>query len=108
MGKITYDELSSEIDKIPQFNQRLGIFNVQINNRGKKYYFESLKRNYGDSIGFGLNHYYNLTTQDYKRSKFHDEEDVCIYIERDEFIGCEQFEDKFIIKTKTFTATVSW
>ncbi len=105
---LTYDELNAEIDKIPQYDQRLGIFKVNINNRGRRYYFENLKKNYGSIIGFGLNHYYDRTVQKYKSSKFHDEEDVCIYIHSTEFMSCEQFECSFIIKTRTFTADVSW
>lgn len=77
--KITYDELKNDIDNIEVPAQRLGIFNVEIFNRGKYYFFKTLKQNVGDDIGFGLNHYgFGLSRQKYKRSKFHDEEDVCI------------------------------
>jgi hypothetical protein len=108
--KLTYDELKQEIDKIEVPKQRLGIFNVSINNKGKKYYFEKLKQNFGASVGFGLNHYgwTNLAKQAYKHSKFHDSEDVCIDIDESEFISCEKNENEFIIKTKNFDAVVSW
>jgi hypothetical protein len=108
--KLTYNELKAEIDKIEQPAQRLGIFNVEINNKGKHYYFMCLKQSAGSDIGFSLNHYgwMGLPKQNYKRSKFHDEEDVCVYIPENEFIESEKKDNEFIIKTKTFKATVTY
>jgi len=108
--KLNYDELKKEIGKIKVPAQSLGIFNVEINNKGKKYSFEKLKENYGGNVGFGINHYgwKGLKKQNYKRSQFHDEEDVSINIDEDKFISCEKSEKKFTIKTKTFTAIVRW
>lgn len=107
---LTYKELKNEIDKIEVPEQRLGIFDVEINNKGKKYFFRSLKQNAGSNVGFGLNHYgwLGLPMPKYKKSKFHDSEDVSINFEENEFISCQKEKLKFIIKTKTFDAVVRW
>jgi hypothetical protein len=107
---LSYQELKNEIDKIEVPAQRLGIFDVEVNNKGKKYFFKSLKQNAGNCIGFGLNHYgwLGLPMPKYKQSKFHNSEDVCISFEENEFISCQMENKKFIIKTKTFDAVVRW
>ncbi len=111
--KLSYDDLERTMFTIdvPE-NSRTGIFNVEINNMGKKYYFEKLKQTapMKSFLGFSLNHYgwLGLQKQRYKRSKFHDEEDVSIQISKDEFINCIKLGKQLTIKTKTFKAVVSW
>lgn len=114
MKELTYKEVFEELDKIDAPAQRLGIFDVKINNRGKKYHFKSLKQNSGGVIGFGLNHYgwLNLPMPKYKRSRFHDEEDVSVDIYENEFISCTKvnntLNNTLNIKAKTFNAVITW
>ena len=116
MEKITFDEFVQLIATIPQPNQRLGIFNIKINNCQKRYEFHSLKVNYSnnpDVTGFGLNHYgwfAALPKQSFKRSRFHDEEDVSIGINRDEFEYAYKVENfnEIGVSCKTFTLQINW
>lgn len=115
MKKLTFDQLRELIDTIPQPTQRLGIFKVKINNYNKRYEFHSLKvsASYNPDVqGFSLNHYgwLGLPKQKYHRSKFHDEEDVAIHLERSEFeyaYKVENFNEISII-TKKFNLQVNW
>lgn len=110
---LSFDELKEYLDEIPQPNSRVGIFDLTINNRGRKYSFERLKTNFSlneDLLGFGLNHYgwLHLIMPSIKKSKFHDDEDVCVDIWRREFISAILTEKEINIKTKNFTVQVNW
>lgn len=115
MKKLTFDQFKDLMNGIDAPAQRLGIFNVKINNWHKRYYFTNLKinaLNNPDLCGFGLNHYgwLGLPKQDYKQSKFHDEEDVSIYINRNEFeyaVKTENFNEVNIMM-KTWHAQINW
>lgn len=115
MKKLTFDEYKELISSIEVPAQRLGIFRVKINNFNKRYYFECLKEsasNNPDSTGLSLNHYgwLNLPKQRYFRSKFHDEEDVAISIDRHEFqyaYKVERFNEIDLVM-KTWTAQINW
>lgn len=113
MKNLNFDELVDFIKSIESPTQRLGIFNVSINNKGKKYEFINLKpthTNNKDFCGFSLNHYgwLNLPMPKYKKSKFHDEEDVSVWFERVEFISAT-LEGKLLkIKTKNFNTIITW
>jgi hypothetical protein len=92
---------------------RFGCFYVAIDNNSHFYFFEKLKMSQtmnNDICGLSLNHYgwQPLAKQQYKRSKFHDEEDVSIDFERAEFIDAERTGSHLNVKTKTFTATILW
>lgn len=116
MKQITFDEYVSLIDTIPQPAQRLGIFNIKINNNNKRYEFHSLKVNFAsrkDLTGFGLNHYgwyKHLPKQSFKRSKFHDEEDVDIDIWRNEFMYAYKVANRneIGVMTKNFQLQINW
>jgi len=111
---MNFDEFKNLIESIEVPAQRLGIFKVEINNKGKKYDFRSLKTNvsYNDDLfGFGLNHYgwLQLPMPQYKRSQFHDCEDVSIDIWRKDFIEATEIDKtKISLKMKNWTAIVSW
>ncbi len=109
-----FDEFKELIQKIDAPAQRLGIFRLQINNKGKKYDFHSLKENSGSDnlTGFGLNHYgwLNLPMPQYKKSKFHDSEDVSVNISREEFIeaSVKPGLNEIQIKTKSWNGVLTW
>lgn len=114
-GGLSFDEFKAFIHSIEAPAQRLGIFRLQIKNRGKEYDFDRLKETATfneDNCGFSLNHYgwMNLPKQNYKRSKFHDEEDVCIDIDRAEFVKANKVPDnnEIILEMKNWYAIVSW
>lgn len=114
-GGLSFDEFKAFIHSIEAPTQRLGIFRVQIKNRGKEYDFDRLKETATfneDNCGFSLNHYgwLNLPKQNYKRSKFHDEEDVSIDIDRTEFVKANKVPDnnEIILEMKSWYAIVSW
>jgi|ERR1035437_7759142 hypothetical protein len=110
---VNFEKFKNIIRSVDVPAQRLGIFNVKINNRGKKYDFHCLKEsitNNEDNFGFSLNHYgwEILPKQKYKKSKFHDEEDVCIDICKDEFIDAiVNHQNEILLKTKYFTALIT-
>ena len=113
--KLTFEELSDFFDKIPQPSQTLGIFKVIINNWNKKYEFHNLKisaSNNPDYFGFSLNHYgwLGLPMPKYKKSKFHDSEDVCISIDKSDFVNSHYFPDsqQVTIRTKTSLLKIFW
>lgn len=115
MKELTYGEFKELVDAIPVTAQRLGIFRVKLVNCGKRYYWESLKvsASYNpDSYGFSLNHYgwLNLPKQPFKRSQFHDEEDVSIDIDRDKFLWASKTEDRneIHLSMKTWWAQINW
>jgi hypothetical protein len=113
MYHMTFDEFVKEVDSIPVPAQRLGIFRVQLNNRGKVYDFHNLKQTMSgnkDVTGFSLNHYgwLSLPKPKYKSSKVHDSEDVSIDISRDEFISAEKENNSIQLETKTFKALITW
>jgi hypothetical protein len=109
---LSFFEVKELIGNIPVEAGRTGIFDVKINNRGKKYHFEKLKENFTTEnfFGFGLNHYgwLGLKKQDFKQSKFHDNEDVSIDVNHRDFISAFVFENNLSIKTRTFQMLVSW
>lgn len=110
MKILSFDQFKEVIQAVDAPAQRLGIFNVAINNYGKKYDFMHLKESVSfnkDRFGFSLNHSYQ--PQKYKQSKFHDWEDISVGISREEFITANEINDTTIeIKTKTFKAIVTW
>lgn len=62
-----------------------------INNVGREYYFHSLKPSFSlnpDVCGVSLNNAYQQPNG-YKKSRFHDKEDVDISFKREEFISAE-------------------
>ena len=114
-GGLSFDEFKTFISTIEVPAQRMGIFRLQIKNRGKEYDFDRLKEtasNNDDSCGFSLNHYrwLNLPKQRYKQSKFHDEEDVSVDIDRVEFVKANKVPDnnEIILEMKKWYAIVSW
>mgnify|MGYP001554622989 CR=1 FL=1 len=115
MKKLTFDEFKDIVDAIDTPAQRLGIFRVKLANCGKRYYWESLKvsTSYNSDIyGFSLNHYgwMNLPKQQFLRSQFHDEEDVCIDIERDKFLYAIKTDgfNEIQLSMKTWWAQINW
>jgi hypothetical protein len=114
-GGLSFDEFKAFIHSIEAPAQRLGIFRLQIKNRGKLYDFDRLKETATfneDNCGFSLNHYgwMNFPKQNCKRSKFHDEEDVSIDIDRSEFVKANKVPDnnEIILEMKNWDAIVSW
>lgn len=110
--RVDLDGVKEFLSKIEVPYGRTGIFDVKINNRGKKYHFEKLKETFsiGDFFGFSLNHYgwRGLKKQKYKRSKFHDEEDVEIHVDREEFKAAYVYDNFLLVITKTFKMVVTW
>lgn len=106
------DGVKELLSKIEVPYGRTGIFDVKINNHGKKYHFEELKETFSgvDSFGFSLNHYgwMGLKKQKYKRSKFHNEEDVAIHVDREEFKSAYVYDNFLLVITKTFKMVVTW
>jgi hypothetical protein len=100
-GKLTFDELSAKIAEMKPPISAL------INNQGHGYHFHGLKPSVSfspDLCGVGLNH--TNQPQRYKRSRFHDSEDVDIAFSRKEFREA-QFNDEggvllVLIKCITF------
>jgi hypothetical protein len=112
---MNFDELKTFVGLIPAPDQRMGIFRVQINNKGRRYDFHSLKENASSNenvFGFGLNHYgwMNLPKQQFKQSKFHDEEDVSIHINKSEFVNADlsKLSNTLTIEMKNWSAVVTW
>jgi len=115
MKKLTFDQFKEIMNSIEVPAQRIGIFRIKINNNNKRYYFTGLKINasYNDNMfGFGLNHYgwLGLPKQSFKRSQFHDEEDVSIEVSRDIFQYAYKTEgfNEMSVSTKTWTAQINW
>lgn len=116
MKRLNFDEFVTMVNGIDAPNQRLGIFNVKINNCHKRYEFHKLKvtaSNNPNITGFSLNHYgwfAELPKQNFKKSRFHDDEDVCIHIERSEFdyaYKVNNFQEISVI-TKNFSLQINW
>lgn len=115
MKLVPFDQLKNEFDAIPQPEGRLGIFNVSINNRGKRYEFRSLKITYSNNpeyFGFSLNHYFWVVAKyremRYKNSQFHDSEDVNVSIHVSNFKYAAMEDNRAVIVTNTCTITVTW
>jgi len=109
-----FDEFRLLIENIEAPKERLGIFRVEISNKGREYDFHCLHPTEGynkDLFGFCLNHYgwLNLPMPAYAKSQFHDCEDVDIDIWRKDFIEATQTEEKKIaLKMKNWTAIIHW
>ena len=108
-------EFREYVESIPVPSQRLGSFNIDINNKGRMYSFKSLKTSVSlnnDLFGFSLNHYQGLglPKQQYKTSVFHDNEDINVDIYECEFIEAYKmiYENKILLKTKRWSATITW
>ena len=113
---MNFNEFTKLIQDVDCPAQQLGVFRLEINNKGKKYDFHHLKENinlgdHSDLFSFGLNHYgyLHLPMPRYKRSQFHDREDVCVEILRQNFVeAIKEDDNKVFLKTKNWTATISW
>jgi hypothetical protein len=114
----SFDNLVSFFNSIEVPAQRLGIFRVKITDASnRRYDFHCLKLNMSynyNLFGFGLNHYGWISTlpkQKYRQSKYHDEEDVSINIDRKDFLRMEKVigrNEAYIFINKLTVIIVTW